>query len=672
MKIKNFQHAKNLRFSCIMNKKIISLIIAVFLLVNIASVCAQKEVIFVDGTREPTKEPSIPEKTPIGVESQFDTVNIVIDYNRDEKQDAGEPMITMPRIFYENIILDREGTFNADGDLVAQGIVWDIKTSHYTATENEEIIGVFEFNKKGYVYKHYENGEPVYFNGRDAEGHHFEKIPINYLENININAEDFSYDAGERTFTFDKMNARIDNHNAMIISKGGNVVSTTTVNPDTGVTATMNADGYIEIRDADGNWINGFSSGMYDNGEYYSKDGRYSFIPYSEADEGASIFYGCDSDTNKKTKILINSYGDKTYIHLVNDVPCAETIYHSDGSVTTSHNYKHGAPEYYENINKDGWLVSRTYIDTGKTYVVKDDQSIDVYDKAGTFIRNVKEEDAEKSKDKNLKDIQTANEWNRFYTGRGALSKFFGQIMEISDYSALSNALLKGKAFNKYRNKIDKLFSQNYLGVDYWVSAICERDFHRIGDGDVAVIETPTGLVQFIGSIQAEKSAPMPKQCPCAKDETCMGKVCYKGDKMKVEYFYKITYAVTAPSDVKLTPQRKEGSAVSFSIQLTGEKSHWLFVKNKQPYFYELDNGESQSAVGDKAVIFYSSNDYNDIYIIFREKPKDRHGNSVDNIYSTISQSQSSYTNWQASTASGMSDTPDENDVPMLNPEVLE
>ncbi|MBW2993184.1 hypothetical protein KY317_01260, partial [Candidatus Woesearchaeota archaeon] len=59
-----------------------------------------------------------------------------------------------------------------------------------------------------------------------------------------------------------------------------------------------------------------------------------------------------------------------------------------------------------------------------------------------------------------------------------------------------------------------------------------------------------------------------------------------------------------------------------------------------------------------------------------REKPRDGHGNIIDKIHNTISQSQSSYSNWQASTASGMSDTPDENDVPasgpVLNPEVLE
>ncbi|MBW2993587.1 hypothetical protein KY317_03370, partial [Candidatus Woesearchaeota archaeon] len=640
-----------------MNKKIISLIIAVFLLVNIANVCAQNEVIFVDGTKEPAKEPSVPEKTPIGVESQLDTVEIVIDYNKNKQQDAGEPKITMPKIFYENIIRDRNGVFNADGDLVAQGVVWDIKTSQYTATKDEEIIGVFEFNKKGYIYKHYENGKPVYFNGRDAKGHHFEKIPIDYLKKININADDFSYDVGEKTFTYDEMNAKIDNHNSLIISRQNKIVSTTTVNTYTGVTATMDDKGNIEIRDSNGELLAGFK-GQYDTslGGYYSKRTEQGYFPNeyipSHYEDQRSIIYEKDPVTGERKKVTtIKKNGDKNVeLYESGNKRYSDTTYHANGDITVGYDPKSsGKFDYYSRTNPNGWIVYVTDSDKKYAYVEDEEGEGKEHKGRGDIVIYTRDEEDKliffkRYTEEELKDpkgnipemaakAKKIIEENKVRTGRTAISKFFGAIMGVSDYSALSNALFKGETWKKYKEDVDKFFSQNYLGIDYLASLICERDFHRIGDYSVAAIETPTGLVQFIGSIQAEKSAPMPKQCPCAKDETCMGKVCYKGDRMQHEYFYKITYAVTAPSDIKLTPQRKEGSAVSFSVQLVGEKSHWLFVKNKQPYFYELENRESQSAVGEKAVIFYSSNNYNDIYVIFREKPRDGHGNIIDKIH---------------------------------------
>lgn len=643
-----------------MNKKIFAVMIAMVLLASIMTVYGEISDLNLPAPPQPESKtaPSPPNTKTIVSGTRL----LYIDSNKEIS--APWPIInyiSTEKANYDNIYADKHGVYFYKGGQAVKTMTW--QGAKWTVKEGDKIERTYEFGKGGGIKKVYDKEGHVIISGiYDKElaisWSNALEIPSGFIAEfeeaikqedfkINIIKDGYGWSAGNKNGYYD---TSLNTLTTITTDASGKEQTSYKTFLVSGGIVTMNSDGDVEVRGADGKLVESFS-GKYGNGVYTDKDGRYEF------NAGDSTL----TDKTKRSTITYMHNGDVVY-----EAPNAKTIYHKNGDTTNGY-FEDGKLLYSDRTNKEGWLVSRAD-NNGNEYREEYDGKIHVYEKNGKEIISPTTEQQKKA-DEYGSDLKL----NKLLTGREAVSKFIGTyIMGLTDYRALSNALFKGKDYQKYQDDVDRFFARTYLGIDYWASEICRKEFHSSGNKGFAAIETPTGLVQFIGHVEAEKSAPIPKECPCAKDETCKGKICYKGNNMQVEFFYKITYGVTAPSDLKLTPQRKEGSAVSFSIQLSGEKQGWLFVKKGTdvPYFYELQNGQSQNAVSDKAVVFYSPTDYTGICIYFREKPEDALRGVVDKICNVIPQSQSSYLNWKASKSSGTGGTPAEENAPEAGPEI--
>ena len=143
-----------------------------------------------------------------------------------------------------------------------------------------------------------------------------------------------------------------------------------------------------------------------------------------------------------------------------------------------------------------------------------------------------------------------------------------------------------------------------------------------------------------MASIQAERTSEMePMLCErnpdteseeewiCGKNEVCYENVCYDdidadGDPddsnaPKMGYFYKVTWAVSAPIDEAFTPYRDEnGIAVSFNIWL--DDQHLYIRRGDKTGPIELKNGDSDKQVITK----YSPLEYDKAWIIWDNHPQ--------------------------------------------------
>ena len=353
-----------------------------------------------------------------------------------------------------------------------------------------------------------------------------------------------------------------------------------------------------------------------------------------------------------------------------------------------------GQEEYTQRTNPDNWLMYRTYKDTGATYmpvssIIQDTNNdgkitradankvaLDNFDrfdlnKDGEIDRDEEQSIAIVSRDETtgkatsvdmvytedqiekgnvptehkdgLQETQTANENNRFYTGRSDFAALGDLLANYKSRQAISNALFGDAFLNEWRESVDQFFAENYLGIDYWTSEICKDEFDVVGDSVVG-IETAEGIFQFLGSIQGERSEQVPLLCNATGG--CQVGSCRTADNVCVDqnneiiqqFFYKITYSVVAPSDIKLTPYYDEEGAISFNIIISGpDKTAALFTG-----FIELDNGASDRNV----VVKYSPFTYDRVCIVFDKKAVDRKGDDVDEVCNVITISQKSFQNF--------------------------
>ena len=207
--------------------------------------------------------------------------------------------------------------------------------------------------------------------------------------------------------------------------------------------------------------------------------------------------------------------------------------------------------------------------------------------------------------------------------------------------------------------------------------------------GSVAAIEGPGGVVQTIATIQGEHSEKVPMLCPTeltCEEGSCdtlrnvcvdeQGQVISKSDedtkpivcvpqridcpvgecrlkdnlciedgKIVQQFFYKITYAVRAPQDQKLTPYADERGAVSFNIVISGpDRTVTLFED-----FYQLNNGEPAKDV----IVKYSPFRYDNVCLIFGKKPQGRTGKEVDRVCNPIGVSSKSFDNFKNNPGTG-------------------
>ncbi|MBI2665223.1 hypothetical protein HYX12_01210 [Candidatus Woesearchaeota archaeon] len=191
--------------------------------------------------------------------------------------------------------------------------------------------------------------------------------------------------------------------------------------------------------------------------------------------------------------------------------------------------------------------------------------------------------------------------------GTVSLGESFGYtlkfITETPRFPTISNALFKGwEGLQDFRRDAEQKFF-HYLKVDQQIeAAACEAYFDVTPqNGGTAMIEVSPGQYQFVGSIQAEKSAEAdyflscsegddenPPQ-PCKKLNSvqlqCRDGLCYQNEDDETPekgFLHKITWAVTAPTDISFTINTDENRReIDFNLCVGSDENdcanHFLF-----------------------------------------------------------------------------------------------
>ena len=224
------------------------------------------------------------------------------------------------------------------------------------------------------------------------------------------------------------------------------------------------------------------------------------------------------------------------------------------------------------------------------------------------------------------------------------MESIYSLTKSIKSYPAISQLLFGDTEFYKnWQRDMDIAFAP-MIGENWFPSAICENsDLHwrEIEPAGKAVIKTPSGTYQAVASIQMERSAEnspilchrnpdqeAEEQFICERKQVCIDdSFCY-ADKDRDEepdedepmegYFYKITWAVSAPRDEVLTPLVDEnGVAVSFNIVLRPGNVPLYDLNGNTVSPIQLNNGKSDK----DTIIKFSSKVYDRTCIVWDQAP---------------------------------------------------
>jgi len=218
----------------------------------------------------------------------------------------------------------------------------------------------------------------------------------------------------------------------------------------------------------------------------------------------------------------------------------------------------------------------------------------------------------------------------------------------FKSYPALSKLLYgETKGYKDWQNAVDRSFAP-MLGSNWFPSTICEGHYDIEPQGKV-MIKTASGTYQAVASIQMEKSQDKsPILCQknpdeqaekkwicdqkqvCVKDQFCYDDQNEDGeqdsDKPLEGYFYKITWAVSAPRDEVQTPYvNEDGVAVSFNIYVDQNAND--AVDSDAKAIYNLKGNtkgpiQLQNGASDKQVIIkYSPKEYREACIGWNQAP---------------------------------------------------
>jgi len=266
----------------------------------------------------------------------------------------------------------------------------------------------------------------------------------------------------------------------------------------------------------------------------------------------------------------------------------------------------------------------------------------------------------------------------------GGLSGLMGQV---SKYRALSNLIMPETTAAWMEVANNEVLTKWADLPGTVTTALCnmdERMRYSAPGKSTTFVKTLTGTYQFVGSIQAERTYYEEYiLCEVSEDEEDEGELvcredgliciddqyCYldedengKPDKNPDPfeedyepakgYFYKITWAVTAPQDEKNTPYvNEDGTAVKFNVELVSSsgETKWIF---KRPGGYgtsvlELNNGAQDSGV----IVRFLKEDYQEVCIRFDDDfyVKDMAGDDVKNICAEFIQSSGGYVDYSDS-----------------------
>ncbi len=238
----------------------------------------------------------------------------------------------------------------------------------------------------------------------------------------------------------------------------------------------------------------------------------------------------------------------------------------------------------------------------------------------------------------------------QYYLGEGLISVLFsetefqlevlGPILSLRPgWQALSSWWFRDTRIQDLQSWARETFDQMMVAEYLVPREVCDYDEQNKvkRDGESATfIEVAPGVVQFVGSITAEKTPqPGPLFCseevPCAKGECEEDGICRENGEELQGTFYKITWAVQAPQDESFTPYIDEnGIAIAFNVRIFGESERWLYPAEGggSDTTLQLENGASDR----DTIVTYSPYDYNKICILFGRPSKDLSGDEVKEI----------------------------------------
>lgn len=176
----------------------------------------------------------------------------------------------------------------------------------------------------------------------------------------------------------------------------------------------------------------------------------------------------------------------------------------------------------------------------------------------------------------NLKLRESPSSWTRFAGGLLAVAQ------ATKPYTGIS--LFINDVFEKdWRFGAEQWFA-SWSGERVISSAICESWYDKKPQG-AAFVEDAFGNKRPVASIQAERSQSAitlvcDEASPCPESSECKKGLCYEPNSKipQVAYVYKISWGVTTPSDLDLTPLKDEqGNRVSFNIKIG---TNWLYERD--------------------------------------------------------------------------------------------
>ena len=296
----------------------------------------------------------------------------------------------------------------------------------------------------------------------------------------------------------------------------------------------------------------------------------------------------------------------QTDTSLKSGVPVSKDLYFNGAKVGAEHYGDDGKLVYSWKKNADG-KTEVTYVKDGK-----EETRLSTEEDIPDNIKNkVSAEEKEAQQQQQVsKDIVSV----------------YKVLNQLKSYPAISQALWgDSEWYINWRDNADRAFAP-MLGSSWFPSAVCDEEGYKRDieqNEGVAFVKTPSGTYQAVASVKGERTKELsPLLCARNPDETAKelficdegqvcgeDQLCYAADengeviipkgKKSAEplqgYMYKISWAVTAPGDEKLTPfVTEKGAAISFNIVVEKGDGTKRSIYNSP---IELKNGEHDADV---------------------------------------------------------------------------
>lgn len=233
-----------------------------------------------------------------------------------------------------------------------------------------------------------------------------------------------------------------------------------------------------------------------------------------------------------------------------------------------------------------------------------------------------------------VQEVKNMIFWSRFGV------KLSNAAQAASGASALGNFLFKGnELFEAWGNFVDEIFS--YLEPQRLFTGLFCSDFVRRGRDQGTALTFVNDEIKIVAHVEGSRSSAVQ---PVDENGT-----------LPVEYFYKLTWVVKAPSD----------KDIGFNVRITGQRDVRLFSS-----FVKLEKGQTHQTTGNNARVKYSNFLYNQICIEFEgdvDWPNPLCNKIVEQSGPTIEQARAARAHSQASGSSGGGSSREAQAVPVNN-----